>query len=281
MRSFHIYIFGAHGFIGASLSERLKELEVYHYRVVRKIGTGISTGGVYSEDITLDKALSEIAILNRSFLIINCIGLTKFDVDDCFEEMLESNFEIPSRITKSIEKNPSAKIVHLSTELVNSTNGSNREQYKLTKKLGDDAISSLGTIQHKIIYLPLILCANNKSSSLVSELKRMKHDNYVPKIINPNLIVSFCTLIEIRRFLISFVSAFVAGKEIFSSSELVTYRLTIKEIFEIKRLLLENCSGNRDLIIQQILESSPENFMKLKEFGEEEMNQVLIALENV
>lgn len=281
MRSFNIYIFGAHGFIGANLSQQLAELKIYHFRVVRKAAMGTSTGGDYSKDLTLDQALSEIAISNQPCLLVNCIGLTKFDGDNCFEEMLESNFEIPSRITKSIEKNPSAKVLHLSTELVKSMNDSNREQYKLTKKLGDNEISSLGSIRHKIIYLPLVLSTNNKSSSLVSELKKMKSDNYVPEIINPNLIVNFCTLSEIRKYLISFVSTYVARKDISSLSELITYRLTINEIFEIKKLQLENSSNNRDLIIQQIRKISSENFMKFKECSYEGMNQILTALENI
>jgi nucleoside-diphosphate-sugar epimerase len=281
MRSVQIYIFGAHGFIGAHLSQQLSDLKIKHFRVIRKTAMGLPTGEIYSDDLTVEQALSEIPILNQPCLIINCIGLTKFDGDNSFEEMMESNFEIPSRIVKSIEKNPKVKIVHLSTELVNEMNRSNREQYKLTKKLGDDIISCLGLIRHRIIHLPLVLSTNNKNSSLVSELKKMEADNYVPEIINPNVIIKFCTLTEISKFLISIVSNFLSREEISSVVELTTFRLTIKEMFEIRKWLLKYSNGSRDFIIQQIVEINSANFTHLQEYNVDEMNQVLNAIENI
>ena len=281
MRSAQVYIFGAHGFIGANLSRLLSDLKIQHFRVVRKTAMSLSTGEIYSDDLTLEQALSEIPILNQPCLIINCIGLTKFDGDNCFKEMMESNFEIPSQIVKSIEKIPTANIVHLSTELVNDTSPSNREQYKLTKKLGDDKISCLGSIRHKIVHLPLILSTNNKSSSLVSELKRMEADSHVPEIINPNFVINFCTLTEISRFLISIVSNFLSRGEIPSVIDLTTHRLTIKELFEIRKWILKYPNKNRDFIIRQILEINTENFTHFQKYNVDEMNQVLTALADI
>lgn len=281
MRPVQVYVFGASGFIGTSLSQQLIVSKIYHFRVFRGPKKILSQGGIYSKDLTFDQAISEISITQTPILVINCIGLTKLDSDKCFPEMLESNYEVPLRISKAIQKNPMIKLIHLSTELLKTNNQFNRKQYKLTKKIGDEQILLLEPNQYQIIYLPLVLSKENKSSRLITDLKKMVNQNHSPEIVNPDLPIKFCTLHGIGKMITQITLNFLSHEKLFQFVELDTYCLMIKEIVELRRNISEYKDDPRKVVIQKIRHSVSKELQNVRQLDDEQLDEVLTVLENL
>jgi hypothetical protein len=281
MRPVKVYIFGASGFIGTSLSQQLIVSKIYHFRVLRGSEKISLQGGIYSKDLTLDQAVSEISITQTPLLVINCIGLTRLDSDNCFPDMLKSNYEIPLRISKTIQKNPMIKLIHLSTELLKTNNQLNREQYKLTKKIGDEQFLLLEPNQYQIVYLPLVLSKENKSSRLITDLQKMVNNNHSPELVNPDLLIKFCTLHGIGKMITQTILNFVSHGELSQFVELSTYCLMTKEIVELRRNILECIGDPRKVVIQRIRHSVSKELQNVRQLDDEEMNEVLTVLENL
>lgn len=281
MRPVQVYVFGASGFIGTSLSQQLIVSKIFHFRVFRGPEKISSQGGIYSKDLTFDQAISEISITQTPSLVINCIGLTRLDSDNCFPDMLKSNYEVPLRISKAIQKNPMIKLIHLSSELLKTNNQFNREQYKYTKKIGNEQILLLEPNQYQIIRLPLVLSKENKSSRLITDLKNMVNQNYSPEIVNPDLPIKFCTLHGIGKMITQIILNFVSHGKLFQFVELNTYCLMIKEIFELKRNILEYIDDPRKVVIQRIRHSVSKELQNVRQLDDEELDDVLTVLENL
>ena len=280
MRPVQVYVFGASGFIGTSLSQQLIDSKIYHFRVFRGSEKISSQGGIYSKDLTLDQAVSEISITQTPLLVINCIGLTRLDSDNCFPDMLKSNYEVPLRISKAIQKNSMIKLIHLSTELLKTNNQLNREQYKLTKKIGDEQFLLLEPNQYQIIYLPLVLSKENKSSRLITDLQKMVNNNS-PELVNPDLLIKFCTLHGIGKMITQIILNFVSHGNLFQFVELSTYCLMTKEIVELRRNILKYIDDPQKVVIQRIRQSVSKELQNVRQLGDEEMNEVLTVLENL
>ena len=280
MRPVQVYVFGASGFIGTSLSQQLVDSKIYHFRVFRGSEKISSQGGIYSKDLTLDQAVSEISITQTPLLVINCIGLTRLDSDNCFPDMLKSNYEVPLRISKAIQKNSMIKLIHLSTELLKTNNQLNREQYKLTKKIGDEQFLLLEPNQYQIIYLPLVLSKENKSSRLITDLQKMVSNNS-PELVNPDLLIKFCTLHGIGKMITQIIFNFVSHGNLFQFVELSTYCLMTKEIVELRRNILKYIDDPQKVVIQRIRQSVSKELQNVRQLGDEEMNEVLTVLENL
>ena len=280
MRPVQVYVFGASGFIGTSLSQQLIDSKIYHFRVFRGPEKISSQGGIYSKDLTLDQAVSEISITQTPLLVINCIGLTRLDSDNCFPDMLKSNYEVPLRISKAIQKNSMIKLIHLSTELLKTNNQLNREQYKLTKKIGDEQFLLLEPNQYQIIYLPLVLSKENKSSRLITDLQKMVNNNS-PELVNPDLLIKFCTLHGIGKMITQIILNFVSHGNLFQFVELSTYCLMTKEIVELRRNILKYIDDPQKVVIQRIRQSVSKELQNVRQLGDEEMNEVLTVLENL
>ena len=280
MRPVQVYVFGASGFIGTSLSQQLIDSKIYHFRVFRGSEKISSQGGIYSKDLTLDQAVSEISITQTPLLVINCIGLTRLDSDNCFPDMLKSNYEVPLRISKAIQKNSMIKLIHLSTELLKTNNQLNREQYKLTKKIGDEQFLLLEPNQYQIIYLPLVLSKENKSSRLITDLQKMVNNNS-PELVNPDLLIKFCTLHGIGKMITQIIFNFVSHGNLFQFVELSTYCLMTKEIVELRRNILKYIDDPQKVVIQRIRQSVSKELQNVRQLGDEEMNEVLTVLENL
>ena len=280
MRPVQVYVFGASGFIGTSLSQQLVDSKIYHFRVFRGSEKISSQGGIYSKDLTLDQAVSEISITQTPLLVINCIGLTRLDSDNCFPDMLKSNYEVPLRISKAIQKNSMIKLIHLSTELLKTNNQLNREQYKLTKKIGDEQFLLLEPNQYQIIYLPLVLSKENKSSRLITDLQKMVNNNS-PELVNPDLLIKFCTLHGIGKMITQIIFNFVSHGNLFQFVELSTYCLMTKEIVELRRNILKYIDDPQKVVIQRIRQSVSKELQNVRQLGDEEMNEVLTVLENL
>ena len=280
MRPVQVYVFGASGFIGTSLSQQLIDSKIYHFRVFRGSEKISSQGGIYSKDLTLDQAVSEISITQTPLLVINCIGLTRLDSDNCFPDMLKSNYEVPLRISKAIQKNSMIKLIHLSTELLKTNNQLNREQYKLTKKIGDEQFLLLEPNQYQIIYLPLVLSKENKSSRLITDLQKMVNNNS-PELVNPDLLIKFCTLHGIGKMITQIILNFVSHGNLFQFVELSTYCLMTKEIVELRKNLLKYIDDPQKVVIQRIRQSVSKELQNVRQLDDEEMNEVLTVLENL
>ena len=280
MRPVQVYVFGASGFIGTSLSQQLIDSKIYHFRVFRGSEKISSQGGIYSKDLTLDQAVSEISITQTPLLVINCIGLTRLDSDNCFPDMLKSNYEVPLRISKAIQKNSMIKLIHLSTELLKTNNQLNREQYKLTKKIGDEQFLLLEPNQYQIIYLPLVLSKENKSSRLITDLQKMVNNNS-PELVNPDLLIKFCTLHGIGKMITQIILNFVSHGNLFQFVELSTYCLMTKEIVELRRNILKYIDDPQKVVIQRIRQSVSKELQNVRQLDDEEMNEVLTVLENL
>ena len=154
------------------------------------------------------------------------------------------------------------------------------QRYKLTKKIGDEQFLLLEPNQYQIIYLPLVLSKENKSSRLITDLQKMVNNNS-PELVNPDLLIKFCTLHGIGKMITQIILNFVSHGNLFQFVELSTYCLMTKEIVELRRNILKYIDDPQKVVIQRIRQSVSKELQNVRQLGDEEMNEVLTVLENL
>jgi nucleoside-diphosphate-sugar epimerase len=276
----HVYVFGANGFIGSSVSKELADLNIKHFRVFRSVKHVTFDEMLCVTNLLFDQAIDKLLETKEPTLINNCVGLTKLDSDNSYHDMLEANYFIPLRISASIVNMPNVKIVHLSSNLIRIQQSLNRTDYSMTKRLGDAAVLLLDPDRYQIIHSPLILARGNKSSELVSILEKMCDKNILPVVKNPNKIVNFCTLQGIVNHIISAVDSLSFQGQLVMSL-LKTYNMPIKEIVGLRKIMLENKVLDYKKIFEEIRSNPSQEFPVFLELDSDAMKEVLSALKNL